>query len=130
MLAHWYDAQHHDDVSTIAPLPGNWSTYRLVEQSGYLMTAPDATRKTVALEECVSKSPGHPDHILIEKGVCETQDYERVRAAGFVFANQEPGTQPLYRCYSDVEKSHFAANRDDCNGTGRRETLLGYDLKQ
>jgi hypothetical protein len=24
-----------------------------------------------------------------------------------------PNTQPLYRCYSDVEKSHFAANRDD-----------------
>jgi hypothetical protein len=29
-----------------------------------------------------------------------------------------------------VEKSHFAANRDDCKGMGGRETLLGYDLKQ
>jgi hypothetical protein len=129
MLAHWYDAAHHDHVSTIAPLPGNWSTYRLVEQSGYLMTAADATRKTVALEECVSKAPGSADHILIEKGVCEAQNYERMRAAGFVFANQEPNTQPLYRCYSDAEKSHFASNREDCHEMGRREALLGYVLK-
>jgi hypothetical protein len=129
MLAHWYDAAHHDHVSTIAPLPGNWSTYRLVEQSGYLMTAPDATRKTVALEECVSKWAGPADHILIEKGVCETQDYERVRAAGFVFADHEPNTQPLYRCYSDAEKTHFASNREDCGQMGRREALLGYVLK-
>jgi hypothetical protein len=89
------------------------------------MTAPDATRKTVALEECVSKRPGPPDHILIEKGVCETQDYERVRAAGFAFADHEPNTQPLYRCYSDAEKSHFASNRDDCGRMGRREACLG-----
>lgn len=129
MLAHWYDAAHHDHVSTIAPLPGNWSTYGLVEQSGYLMTAPDATRKTVALEECVSKWSGHPDHILIEKGACETQDYDRLRAAGFVFASQESETQPLYRCYSDAEKSHFASNREDCGQMGRREALLGYVLK-
>jgi hypothetical protein len=129
MLAHWYDAVHHDHVSTIAPLPGNWSTYRLVEQSGYLMTAADATRKTVALEECVSKAPGSADHILIEKGVCEAQNYERMRAAGFVFVNQEPNTQPLYRCYSDAEKSHFASNREDCHEMGRREALLGYVLK-
>lgn len=62
------------------------------------MTTADAARKTVALEECVSKSPGPADHILIEKGVCETHNYERVRAAGFAFANQESNTQPLYRC--------------------------------
>jgi hypothetical protein len=34
------------------------------------------------------------------------------------------------RALHDTEKSHFAANRDDCNGMGQRETLLGYDLKQ
>jgi hypothetical protein len=74
------------------------------------MTTADAARKTVALEECVSKSPGPADHILIEKGVCETHNYERVRAAGFAFANQESNTQPLYRCYSEAEKAHFASN--------------------
>jgi hypothetical protein len=123
------DARRRRKKYRYGPLPGNWSLYRLVEQSGYLLTAPDATRKTVALEECVSKDPGSPDHILIEKGICETQNYERVRAAGFVFAAQEPDTQPLYRCYSDAEKSHFASNRDDCAQMGRREALLGYVLK-
>ena len=110
-------------------MPGNWSTYKLVEQSGYLMTAPDAKRKTVVLEECVSKGPGQPDHILREKGLCQTQGYERVRAAGYVFASQEADTQPLYHCYSEAEKSHFASNKDDCGQMGRREALLGYVLK-
>jgi hypothetical protein len=40
-----------------------------------------------------------------------------------------PSAQPLYRGYSDTEKSHFAANRDDCNGMGKREAFLGYGLK-
>ena len=96
---------------------------------GIRVTAGDATRKTVALEECVSKWPGHPDHILIEKDVCEKPDYERLRAAGFAFASQEPNTEPLYRCYSDAEKSHFASNKEDCGQMGRREALLGYVLK-
>ncbi len=61
--------------------------------------------------------------------MCETQDYERVRAAGFVFADHEPNTQPLYRCYTDAEKTHFASNREDCGQMGRREALLGYVLK-
>jgi hypothetical protein len=43
---------------------------------------------------------------------------------------QETNTQPLYQCYSDAEHSHFAANRPDCDGKGRMETLLGYDLVQ
>jgi hypothetical protein len=57
------------------------------------------------------------------------QNYERVRAAGFAFANPEPDTQPLYRCYSEAEKSHFVSNREDCQQMGRREALLGYVLK-
>jgi len=91
---------------------------------------PDSQEGSVELEECVSQWPGHPDHILIQKGVCETQGYRRLRSAGFVFSAAQPHTQPLYRCYSDSEKSHFAANRDDCDGMGKREALLGYDLKQ
>jgi hypothetical protein len=94
------------------------------------MTAPDPKRPSIELEECISKWPGHPDRILIQKGVCETQDYRRLRSAGFVFSTAQPNTQPLYRCYSDTEKSHFAANRDDCNSMGEREALLCYDLKQ
>jgi len=130
MLTHWYDPVHHDHWATIAPVPGNYSAYRLVAQLGYMMTASDPSKATVELEECISKWPGHPDRILIQKGVCETQDYQRLRSAGFVYTTLQSGTQPFYRCYSDAEHSHFASNSEDCNNMGRKETLLGYDLKQ
>jgi hypothetical protein len=131
MLTHWYNAAQHDHWATTAPVPGNYAAYKLVAQLGYMMTAPpDSKQASIELEECVSQWPGHPDHILIQKGVCETQGYRRLRSAGFIFSASQPNTQPLHRCYSDTEKSHFAANRDDCNGMGKREALLGYDLKQ
>ena len=129
MLTHWYDAAAHEHWATTAPVPGNYASYKLVAELGYVMTAPDAKEASVELEECVSLWPGRPDNILIQKGVCETQGYRRLRSAGFIFAQAQPNTQPLYRCYSDAEKSHFAANRDDCNGMGKKEALLGYDLK-
>ncbi len=130
MLTHWYNAAQRDHWATIAPVPGNWTAYKLVAQLGYMMTAPQAKEASIELEECVSQGPNHLDHILIQKGICETQGYRRLRSAGYIFSAAEPNTQPLYRCYSDTEKSHFAANREDCNGMGKREALLGYDLKQ
>ena len=130
MLTHWYDAAQHDHWATIAPVPGNYSAYRLVAQLGYMMTAPDPAKSSVELEECISKWPGHPDRILIQKDVCEKNDYQRLRSAGFVYSAAQPNTQPLYRCYSEAEHSHFASNSEDCNKMGKREALLGYDLKQ
>ena len=130
MLAHWYSASLHDHWTTGSPVPGNYSQYKLVGELGYLMTAPDPKQHTVELEECVSRWPGHPDHILIEKGVCETHGYQRLRNAGYVYSSPQPDTQPLYRCYSDSQKSHFAAINEDCGQLGKREALLGYDLKQ
>jgi hypothetical protein len=129
MLTHWYDASRHDHWATIAPVPGNYSAYRLVAQLGYMMTAPDPTKPVVELEECISKWPGHPDRILIQKSVCEQNGYQRLRSAGFVYTTAQPGTRALYRCYSDAEHAHFAANREDCDNMGRREALLGYDLE-
>ena len=129
MLVHWYDAKQHEHMATTAPVSGNYSSYRLVAQLGYVMTAPDPAKATVELEECLSKWPGHPDHILIQKGACEKSDYQRLRSAGFVYTAAQVGTQPLYRCYSESEHSHFAANREDCNNMGKREAILGYDLK-
>ncbi len=129
MLTHWYNAALHDHWATTAPVPGNYTAYRLVAQLGYMMTAPDTKAASIELEECVGQWPGHPDHILIQKGICETDGYRRLRSAGFIFSAAQPNTQPLYRCYSAAEKSHFAANRDDCNGMGKREALLGYDLR-
>jgi hypothetical protein len=134
MLTHWYNAAQRDHWATAAPVPGNWAAYKLVAQLGYVATASDPKQASIELEECVSQWPGHPGLILIQQGVCETHGYRRLRSAGFIFSAAEPGmqppnTQPLYRCYSACEKSHFAANRDGCNDMGTREALLGYDLK-
>ncbi len=109
-----------------------WAAYGMVAQLGYMMTAPDSKEASTELEECVSQGSRHLDH-LDSKG--------RLRNPGLQTPAQrrdlstlpyQPNTQPLYRHYSpDTEKSHFAANKDDCNGMGkRRKPFWGYDLKQ
>lgn len=125
-----FSTSANDSCALSLKVPGNYSAYRLVAQLGYMMTAPDPAKPTADLEECISKWPGPPDRLLIQRGVCEKNDYQRLRSAGFVYTTAQANTQPLYRCYSDSEKSHFAANRDDCNNMGKREALLSYDLKQ
>ncbi len=129
MLTHWYDALHHEHWTSVAPVPGNYTSYRLVAQLGYVMTAADSPKQTVELEECISKGAGSPDRILSRKGVCEKGDYKPLRSAGFVYTAAQPDTQPLYRCYSESEHSHFASNDEGCGKMGRQEELLGYDLK-
>lgn len=129
MLTRWYSSQKHDHWTSVEAVPGNYSDYKLEAQLGYLMTELDPPKKTVELEECVSDLPGHPDHMLAQKGVCETTGYMRLRSAGYVYADQQPGTQPLYRCFSQDENSHFAAKSPNCANLGNNEGLLGYDLK-
>ncbi|WP_426410830.1 hypothetical protein [Bradyrhizobium ganzhouense] len=130
MLTHWYDAIHHDHWVTIAPVPGNYTSYRLVAQLGYMMTTADPAEPTVELEECISKAAGPLDRILTRKGVCEQSGYKPLRTAGFVYSTAQPNTRPLYRCYSESEHSHFVSNDENCNKVGRREELLGYDLNR
>jgi hypothetical protein len=131
MLAHWYSARLHEHWSTLAPVPGNYSEYKLAAQSGYLMTAADPNHPSVEVEDCVSQQGQHHDHILLpKKDACENRGYQRLRSVGWVFSTPQPGTQPLYRCYSEGEASHFAANSEDCDHAGKMEALLGYDLKQ
>jgi len=130
LLARWYNAKLHDHWSTIAAVPGNYSDYKLQAQSGYLMTAADPKRPSVELVECASQQGQHLDHILAPKGECENHGYQDQRIAGWVFSTPQPGTQALYSCYSNSDKSHFAANSEDCDHLGKKEILLGYDLKE
>lgn len=127
-LARWYNSGLHDRWSTTGPVPGNGSAYRLEARSGYLMTI--AGTATVELEDCVSQRPGHPDHLLAAKGFCEAHAYQRLRTAGWVYAQAQPGTVALYQCYNAHEQSHFASNAADCEKLGENERLLGYALTQ
>jgi hypothetical protein len=131
MLAHWHNAKAHEHWSTGAAVPGNYTDFKLEAQSGYLMTVADSKRPSVELEDCVSQQGAHLDHILMHKTeACESHGYTRQRSVGWLFSTPQPGTQPLFRCWSEAEKSHFAANSEDCDHAGKMEALLGYDLKQ
>lgn len=129
-LARWYNSGLHDRWSTTGPVPGNGTAYRLEARSGYLMTSAQTDAPTTELEDCVSQRGSHPDHLLAEKGFCETHAYQRLRTAGWVYAQPRPDAIPLYRCYSAREQSHFASNAADCEKLGGNEHLLGYALKQ
>ena len=135
LLARWYNLALHDRWSTTQAVPPvNGSDYKLETKSGYLMTAADPKQPTVEIEDCMSP-PGQPlVHMLMRKTsrghVCEDHGYQRSRTAGFVYTAPQPRTQPLYSCYSESEKSHFAANSEDCDRLGKQEALLGYDLKE
>jgi hypothetical protein len=97
-LARWYNRKLRDRWSTTAAVPG--TAYKLDAKSGYLMTENDTANPTIELEDCVSRRPGHPDHLLAKKGFCETHQYQRLRTAGWVYKNPRPKTVPLYQCYN------------------------------
>ena len=130
MLARWYNSSLHDRWSTTAPAPpANGSSYKLEATSGYLMTIANAGGKaTVELEDCVSQWPGHPDHMIETRAACESGHYQRLRTAGWVYAQPQIDTLPLYRCYNAQDRSHFTSNQADCEKLGAMERLLGYAL--
>jgi hypothetical protein len=128
LLARWYNPAQHDRWSTTAAVPEvNGSAYQLEASSGYLMTIANAGGKaTVELEDCVSKWPGRPDHLLGERGFCEAHDFQRLRTAGFAYSAPQEQTVPLYLCDDEQDHSHFASNQSDCEKLGTMEHLLGY----
>jgi hypothetical protein len=94
------------------------------------MTAADAAKPSVELEDCVSQRPGHPDHLIAEREFCAAHQYLRLRTAGWVYGRPQEQTIPLYRCYNAREQSHFASNQADCEDLGEMERLLGYALRE
>jgi hypothetical protein len=127
-LSRWYNAALKDRWSTTGPVPGNYSSYAFEGTFGYLMTRDPLILPAVKLEECVSDWPGPPDHLLTNDGTCIYEGYMRLRTAGWVYRNPQPSTGPVYRCFSQSEKNHFASSQSDCEGKGTAEWLLGYAL--
>jgi hypothetical protein len=127
-LSRWYNASLKDRWSTTAPVPGNYASYQHEGIFGYLLTKAHPSLPTNKLEDCVGTWPGHPDHLLTNDGTCVSAGYTRLRTAGWVFTTSQPGTVPLYRCYSQAQQHHFASNAASCDGLGTMEWLLGYAL--
>ena len=94
------------------------------------MTSADPNQESVELEDCVRHGPLDLEHFLAPRGVCEGQGYKRLRTVGWVYASPQPATRPLFQCFSESEKSRFAANNSNCDGAGTKEKLLGYLLDE
>jgi hypothetical protein len=91
-----------------------------------MLTAP-ARAPSVKLAECSTDRDGHIDRELAEDGHCDP-GYDRDRTAGWLYADAQPLTVPVYRCSNEALHTHFASNASDCDGLGRTEHLLGYGL--
>ena len=81
-------------------------------------------------ERGFSQWSGHPGPYPHLYGCSETHGYRR-SCAGSIFSAIQANTQLQRTAAIPMPKNPtFAANRDDCNGMGKREAILGYDLKQ
>ncbi len=127
-LSRWYAAAINDRWATTAPVPGNYVGYAYDQLLGYLMTKPHPTLATNKLEDCSSMWTGHLDHMLSFNGSCAIAGYTRLRTAGWVYAAQQAGTVPLYRCWNATDQHHFVSKLSNCEGMGTMEWLLGYAL--
>src|SRR5690606_32783410 len=115
-------------ITSTGPLTGDRLAYRRDTVVAFMLTRAPEGRASVKLAECSSDWPGHLDQILAEEGSCVAGGYVRERTAGWLYAAQQPGTVPVYRCVNEAARTHFASSAPDCEGLGTMELLFGYGL--
>lgn len=127
-LTRWSDTERDIYVTSTGPLTGDRLAYRRDTTVAHMLTrAPDGVA-SIKLAECSSDRPGHLDHLLAEDGRCESEGYARERTAGWLYAGEQPGAVPVYRCLGEAAQTHFASSAPDCEGLGTMQFLLGYGL--
>lgn len=127
-LTRWVEPERNIYVTSAGPLTGERRSYRNDAVVAYALTrAPDGLA-SVKLAECSSDWLGHLDQLLAEDGTCGAVGYAQERSAGWLFAEQQPGTVPVHRCVNETTRTHFASNAADCEGLGKPEFVLGYGL--
>jgi hypothetical protein len=127
-LTRWLDPGRNIYVTSTGPLTGDRRAYRRDTIVAYLLTRAPEGIASLKVEECSSDWPGHLDHVLAEEGSCEADGYARERTAGWLYAAEQPGTAPVYRCYEEEARTHFASSAPNCDGLGTMEFVLGYGL--
>ncbi len=125
-LARWSDAERKSYVTSTGPLTGDREALTRDAVVAYVLTRQPDGAPSRKIAECSSDSSGHLDQVLAEDGGCEAEGYVRERTAGWLYAAEQPGTVPVYRCRA--EGAHFASNSPDCEGLGSNDLLLGYGL--
>jgi hypothetical protein len=124
-LTRWSDGGSF--VTSTGPLTGDRERFKRDAVVAYVLTREPEGTASHKIAECSSESSGRLDQVLAEDGGCEAEGYVRERISGWLYADVQPGTVPVYRCRSEAG-AHFASNTDDCEGLGSNESLLGYGL--
>ena len=127
-LTRWADADGRIYVSSTGPLTGDRLAFQRDTTVAYMLTRPPVGVASVKIDECSSSWLGHLDQIVAEAGSCEAGDYVRERTAGWLYADEQTGTVPVYRCNAEPAQSHFVSSTADCEGLGSMEFVLGYGM--
>lgn len=128
-LTRWSDPERKVYATSTGPMTGHRLAYRPDTTVAYMLTRAPEGIASIKLEECSSEIPGHQDQLLAEDGSCEAAEgYVRERTAGWLYAAEQPGAVPVYRCYAEKLQTHFASSAPDCERLGNMEFLLGYGL--
>lgn len=122
-LGRWSDPDGQAFISSTGPLTGDRADFKQDSVIAYLLTSAPDGKESIKLEECSSAR----DQMLAADGGCAVEGYARERTAGWVFASEQPGTVPVYRCIAKAQ-AHFASRAADCEGMGTMDLLLGYGL--
>ena len=127
-LSRWVDPEREIYVTSTGPLTGDRLAYRRDTVVAYMLTrAPDGIA-SIKFAECSNDRPGHLDQMLAEDETCAAGGYTRERTAGWLYAAEQPGSVPVYRCVNTEAQTHFASSAPDCEGLGTLEFLLGYGI--
>lgn len=127
-LTRWFDAAQDTYVTSTGPMTGERQDFQLDAVVAHMLTrAPDGL-ESIKYVECAQISDGQLDHTLLVDERCRKDGYVREKTAGWLFAKEQPGSVPVYRCARKATQTHFASNTPDCEGLGDVETLLGYGL--
>lgn len=126
-LTRWSDAARTSYVSSTGPLTGDRLGYRPDMTVAYMLTHAPEGVASIKFAECSRHLSAHLDQLLADEGRCEAEGYARERAAGYLYALEQPGSVPVYQCRS-ASGAHFVSGGADCEGLGEREFVLGYGL--
>lgn len=110
-------------VTTTSPIHGNFSYDTSL---GYILTA--EYDNTVPLYDCYIDN--WDDHMVHINRCDNTPGITFLRLMGWVYANRQPYTSPIYRCWNVDTLKHSVSKDINCEGNGYMEFMLGWTLDQ
>lgn len=127
-LTRWIEPELGTYITSTGPLTGDRQTYQRDDIVAYVLTSAPEGMDSIKLAECSLDRSGNLDHMLAEDGICADAGYARERVAGWLYAEAQPDTVPVYLCVNAQTQSHFASSAIDCEERGTMQSRLGHGL--